>query len=160
MDFHTAPKDPELQVASRTCLWAELPESEQHFLLRTWVGQHSRFNPARLEKIRRSVLSYLNRPGHFVTVLYFPCPDRPEAEWRIVGFGAASLSAIHFVYVRPPYRRLGLTAVLFPALPPHIACTHWAKWLPITGTWRHRGSVLEYVGAPGIPQPERPHVES
>jgi hypothetical protein len=156
MDRFAAPKDAELEVAVRTCSYDELPESEQHFVLRTWVGQYSRFTPEPLDKIRRSVLSYLGRQGHFVTVMYFPAQGRPESDWRIVGFGVASHSAIHFAYVRPPYRRLGLTEILFPALPAHTACTHWAKWLPLTGSWRHRGSIFEYVGQRGIPQPNRP----
>lgn len=75
-----------------------------------------------------------------------------EDDWRAIfgwaAFGPTEPATLHYVYVKSPYRKLGVARALLSRLtdepqPETIHCTHWTRALR---TWRARG--LPYVYNP------------
>lgn len=163
----TAPRDETLKLIKQTQPYRMLSDMAQHFVLRTWIIQHQRFCRLPATKLRARYLELLGRVITKVTCLLFPeyvepAPEMPVGEYRardnlfIVGWMVHTTTTIHYAYVRPPYRNLGLTQLMGPRVS-GIACTHWNKRLPLNGLWlpSGRGQAFEYVGFDPIPQPNR-----
>lgn len=150
-----APKDASLELVKRVRMFDALQQSEQRFILKTWLVQHRRFTKTPPDKLRARILDIFERPTTTVIMLLFPEDGIPEEQWRIVGFCVRTTGgAVHFVYVRSIYRSLGLAGIMLPKMS-YVPCTHWAKKLPMSGRLFlvNSGRALEYVGYDPIPLP-------
>lgn len=129
-----------LPVAIRLAVDADLP-----FIRNSWLrNYHEHGEGAR--HVPNDV--YFANAGHWGVV------DRclragatlvatPEGDdHSILGWACASPNVLHYVYVKAPFRRLGITPRLLALAPgPLTTCTHWT---PVIREWAKRGHVYTF----------------
>ena len=66
----------------------------------------------------------------------------PEGdEDTILGWTCAELDVLHYVYVKAPFRRLGIARTLLGRYKPLTTCTHWT---PVIREWASRGRAYTF----------------
>jgi len=65
----------------------------------------------------------------------------PGDDGTIVGWACGLGGVLHYVYVKAPFRRLGIAKALLACFPGLSACTHW---MPVVKEWADRGHPLVF----------------
>ena len=111
---------------------------DRHFLEHSWLRSYAEGRD--FGRVPREVFFPLYTPTvrrlldqSETTILYLDgAPD------SVVGYTVSSGLLLHYVLVKPRWRRLGLARVLLQPLGPDVTYTHaFPSWYPLPTTWTY-----------------------